>query len=1121
MEDRGASSVDDQVTDWLPTHGPVEAVGSLARLDGGQPRAARPSSARDGGKFLYNGVSSGIDAMVVDNGARGEVLTPPQSKSDVDTVFWKPQFSKFRGRKLGSSDEDCAPDELTYYGNRDTGSEFGSLSSLDDEIPKEVERRLPPPFSAGYDRVLMRERDACSPPALDASFRLNTQLAMPVARKLSPDFEALSLDDRLEMAEWALQVSRTGVGNKDDSWRSTTVNRSCDTTNSLNASVGPQSGDLFSSEESDDQPRQERPVPAPRVRKLMVPSLPVAAPPVPAPRVRKLAESECLVNRPRVRESVGRDNYRVVELQSAGRSEMIRPDSPDVMMRDYRDRYRSHDRDSSRSRESKKGRHRSPDDSLEEPRYSHRGSKRSEKRHRHRGSSSSSDDSVPVQRRKRRSSVTFRDDSADQKVFRRSHKDSMKVERYDGSASFEAFLAQFENCSKYNGWNSEDKLLQLKGALRGSAAQVLLGEDNATTFHDLCQELRQCFGTEGYENQFESQLKVRRRYRGETLRALYHDIQRLVLQAYPGTQNKLRDRLAVEAFITSLNDKDLELRVRDRCPTNLPECFRTAMMLESNQLIVQGPDNVREKRRLAERTDIHARVIDSNEAALREMADRVQDSQSYQANMVESDDHRSKEIALEQRIKELEQMVQQIKEEKFTQQVNTLGNNLFQRNEQKYSPPVVNRPRQPIVCFKCGQSGHVMASCQSIPQRPRPTCFLCGQAGHLQAFCQNKRTFEGSPGYQASIVKLAAQSVTEKPDLRGHVYLDMKLNGQDQRFLLDSGCDVTLFPASCVRSNQLKPTEKKVKAANGTEIALLGEVEVILQIEHLQIPTFALVTENIAEPLIGYDWLAQNQVFWGFGVGKIIIQDEIFSLIESPDEILLCTVDSANPLNEEIPEEIQRYLSLPLITECPPPVLELLLSSGNCLSDEDSKSVVDSLRLLDGDIPDEIKMCLPLPLSTTVFREEKMDSLTAPESPDFRGCSDAGFQGRIDSRRFVVVNQCCSMTSDVDHSVRCLFECKRRKNNQFKDRCGPAPWALKLDPSGGSRRVKGSLFVGESERLRQRFRRKVRKKVGADKSAWKVRKKWLVTFQSPQDVLIKWSSTRFDSDRSVSLVQLR
>ena len=263
MEDRGASSVDDQVTDWLPTHGPVEAVGSLARLDGGQKRAAAgltiasttepasaiPTAAASAREFLYNGVSSGI-TMVVEDGARGGVLTPPQSKSDMDAVFRKPQFSKSRGRKLGSSDEDCAPDELTYYGNRDTGSEFGSLSSLDGEIPKEVERRLPPPFSAGYDRVLMRERDGYSPPALDSSFKLSTQLAMPVARKLSPDFEALSLDDRLEMVEWALQVIRTGRRNIDDFWRSATENKSCDITDPLDSSINSQSRDLFTSEVS-------------------------------------------------------------------------------------------------------------------------------------------------------------------------------------------------------------------------------------------------------------------------------------------------------------------------------------------------------------------------------------------------------------------------------------------------------------------------------------------------------------------------------------------------------------------------------------------------------------------------------------------------------------------------------------------------------------------------------------------------------------------------------------------------------------------------------------------------------------------------------------------------------
>ena len=672
-----APSVDDGVTVRLPTHGSVE--------DDVERRATNGVSSGVGQ------VPSGIDKidvkMVVDDDAHGGTLTPPQSKSDKDFVFGKSQFSQFRGRKVDSSDEDCCPVDLTYYGNRDTDSEKGSLSSLDDEIPQEIERRLPPPFSAGYDRVLMRERSACSPPVIDApSFRWSTQIAPPIARKLSPDFEALTIDDKIEMAEWALQVSRTGVHEKDDSWKSTTVNRSCDTTNPLSSSFGHNSGDLFNSEESDDSqslpvlaPRAETKlhVPAPRVRKL--------ADPVPAPRVRKLAFSESPVVAPRERRSVDRDNIRVVEIESARRSQSIRPRRQDIISKDHltSDRYESRDRRtghiegsrSSRKNEvSKRRRSYSSDDSSIESRRSRRRAKYSGKRHHWRDSSSSPEVTYQTRRSKREPSVTFRDDSSERKSVSRSHKDSIKIERYDGSTSFEAFLVQFENCSRYNGWDSDDKLLQLKGALRGPAAQLLLGEGDATTFSELCQVLRQCFGIEGCENQFESQLKMRRRYRGETLRSLYQDVHRLVLQAYPGSQNKLRDRLAVESFITSLNEKDLELRVRDRCPTNLPECFRIAMMLESNQLIVQGGDTIREKRRAVERTDMHARVIDSEGSNLRETAEFLQSNPVYHnANSATSD----KGAVLDQYIQELEQRLQKLKEEKLE---SSTGNNSPRRN---------------------------------------------------------------------------------------------------------------------------------------------------------------------------------------------------------------------------------------------------------------------------------------------------------------------------------------------------------------------------------------------------------------------------------------------------------
>ena len=839
-----ASSVDDQVTDWLPTHGPVEAAGPSTRPGGGQKRAVVPR------EILYNGVSSGIEAMVVDDGARGEVLTPPQPKSDVDTVLVKPQFSKFRGRKVDFSDEDCGPDEFTYCGNRDTDSEEEYFSALDDKIPE------------------------------------------------------------------------------DDSWRSTTMSRSCDTIDSLDSGIGLHSGDLFNSEGIDDQQRQTRPVPAPRVRKLMVPSLPVAA-----PRIGKMAVSEFPLPAPRVRGSVNRENFRVLELQSAGRSESIRPRMQDVTSRDQptSDKYRNHDRRTShlgKKEVSKRQQNHSPGDSSEEPRRSHRRPKYSEKRHHRCHSSSSPDDYSPVVRRRCESSVTFPDDKCTRKVVSRSHKDSIKVEHYDGSTSFEVFMVQFENCAKYNGWDTDDKLLQLKGALRGPAAQLLLVEGDATTFQELCQVLRQCFGTEGCEYQFEFQLKMRRRYHGETLRSLYQDINRLVLQAYPGSQSKLRDRLAVEAFITSLNDKDLELRVRDRCPANLLDCFRTAMMLESNQLIVQGNDNTCEKRRLMEDTDVQVRAIYSSESG-----ELLQSSQVYYtANAATSD----KRAVADQYIKELEERLRKCKEEKLTLSENLSRNNPIQENEttgqwgeQSFGP----RPRRPRNCFRCNRPGHRIKFCRT---KIWPTCQL-----------EHSQSSEYPSEYQVRVAKLVTQSdAEEKPDLRRHEYLDMKLNGRNQRFLLDFGCEDTLFPASCVRPCQIKPTDKKCKAADGTEITLIGEVEVTLRIEHLEIPTFALVTENIVEPVLGYDWLAQNKVFWNFGVGEIIIQGELFSLTQCKG-----VEGSKTLLNKKISGKIKRCSLARVSTLCSPTAPdspefeECMLFAARMLSPPDSKGLSDDNQM--------------------------------------------------------------------------------------------------------------------------------------------------------------------------------
>jgi Zinc knuckle len=57
---------------------------------------------------------------------------------------------------------------------------------------------------------------------------------------------------------------------------------------------------------------------------------------------------------------------------------------------------------------------------------------------------------------------------------------------------------------------------------------------------------------------------------------------------------------------------------------------------------------------------------------------------------------------------------------------------------------------RPLICFRCGKSGHVVALCpnqdygcaaQQGVQQPQFTCFNCGKKGHMARNCmQRKRT---------------------------------------------------------------------------------------------------------------------------------------------------------------------------------------------------------------------------------------------------------------------------------------------------------------------------------------------------------------------------------------------
>ena len=147
----------------------------------------------------------------------------------------------------------------------------------------------------------------------------------------------------------------------------------------------------------------------------------------------------------------------------------------------------------------------------------------------------------------------------------------------------------------------------------------------------------------------------------------------------------------------------------------------------------------------------------------------------------------------------------------------------------------VERPRDkygPLVCFKCGKSGHKAVDCWQVAgtgQRRPPggenpmskiNCFTCGVEGHKSPQCPKNMRGEkqGTPG---------GQEVKVKPVMRigsgqtGRHQLGGSVNGIGTQILLDSGADITLVPEAMVCPSQKTGGTVAVRAFWASERLML------------------------------------------------------------------------------------------------------------------------------------------------------------------------------------------------------------------------------------------------------------------------------------------------------------
>ena len=168
---------------------------------------------------------------------------------------------------------------------------------------------------------------------------------------------------------------------------------------------------------------------------------------------------------------------------------------------------------------------------------------------------------------------------------------TMKPPRFEGKEHcIESHLVQFDIVAKRNGWDDSEKADFLKCSLVGKASHLLRDLSESATFDDIVYKLRQRYGSLEQLESFRMELKQRKRRPGESLASLLKDVRRLFTQAYPGPPNFMTELMAKDAFIETLNDRELMIKVWEREPGTLDQAYKIAERMELYQKIPGGKE---------------------------------------------------------------------------------------------------------------------------------------------------------------------------------------------------------------------------------------------------------------------------------------------------------------------------------------------------------------------------------------------------------------------------------------------------------------------------------------------------------------------------------------------------
>ena len=155
-------------------------------------------------------------------------------------------------------------------------------------------------------------------------------------------------------------------------------------------------------------------------------------------------------------------------------------------------------------------------------------------------------------------------------------------------------------------------------------------------------------------------------------------------------------------------------------------------------------------------------------------------------------------------------------------------------------------------------------------------CFNCNKEGHMRFQCPDKEAVgsnEVRGRYESRAYQNSKRINAAETDNSGALYSRFKIQSTERACLIDSGSEVSIIPLKWSDGLKIVPSQRNLRAVNGTRITLYEKVEADIDVGREIIPASLLVTDQIDTVILGLDWLTLNSCVIDFSSSELQIGD--------------------------------------------------------------------------------------------------------------------------------------------------------------------------------------------------------------------------------------------------------